>query len=118
LQAGWTPGCVSFFPAESTPNARQQTLEAMIDWSYNLLYPDEQVILRRLGIFKGGWLLPAAEAVCSNEKIPAWQILDLLTGLIDKSLVVPEMQESHHRYRFLEMIREYALLRLGESSEI
>jgi predicted ATPase/class 3 adenylate cyclase len=105
------------FPRGSTPNAPQQTLQAMIDWSYNLLSPKEQVLLRRLGIFKGGWLLPAAEAVCSNKKLPAWQILDLLAGLIDKSLVVPEMQESHHRYRFLEMIREYALLRLGESSE-
>jgi predicted ATPase/class 3 adenylate cyclase len=97
---------------------RQQTLIAMIDWSYNLLSRDEQILLRRLGIFKDGWVLSAAEAVCSNGEIDSWQILDLLTSLIDKSLVAPEIQDIHQRYRLLEVIREYALMRLAESGEL
>jgi predicted ATPase/class 3 adenylate cyclase len=97
---------------------RQQTLEALIDWSYNLLTQKEKVLLRRLGIFKGGWMLEAAEEVCSEDEVEDWEILDLLSSLIDKSLVVPELVGSHQRYRFLEMIRHYALDRLSESGEL
>jgi predicted ATPase/class 3 adenylate cyclase len=97
--------------------SRQQTLEALIDWSYRLLDPDEKTLLDRLGIFKGGWMLPAAEAVCSSEEIDSWMILDLLDSLIDKTLVVSEIHGKHQRYRFLEMIREYALRRLEQRGE-
>jgi predicted ATPase/class 3 adenylate cyclase len=102
---------------KKSSHPRQQTLEALIDWSYNLLTEKEQVLLRRLGIFKGGWMLEAVEEVCSGEDIGDWEILDLLSSLIDKSLVVPELVGSHQRYRFLEMIRQYALDRLFESGE-
>jgi predicted ATPase/class 3 adenylate cyclase len=101
-----------------TSHPRQQTLEALIDWSYNLLTEKERVLLRRLGIFKGGWMLEAAEEVCSGVDVEDWEILDLLSSLIDKSLVVPELIGSHQRYRFLEMIRQYAFDRLMESNEI
>lgn len=103
---------------KSASHPRQQTLEALIDWSHNLLSKQEQILMRRLGIFKGGWTLEAAEAICAGEEIESWEILDLLASLIDKSLVVPELHEAHQRYRFLEMIRQYALDRLSESGEL
>jgi predicted ATPase/class 3 adenylate cyclase/Tfp pilus assembly protein PilF len=100
-----------------TSHPRQHTLEALIDWSYNLLIEKEQALLRRLGIFQGGWMMEAAEEICSGGEVADWEILDLLSSLIDKSLVVPELVGSHQRYRFLEMIRQYALDRLSESGE-
>jgi predicted ATPase/class 3 adenylate cyclase len=65
---------------------RQQTLRALIDWSYDLLTGPEKRLLSRLSVFAGGWTLAAAEAVCSGEDIEAWEILDLLTSLVNKSL--------------------------------
>jgi predicted ATPase/class 3 adenylate cyclase/Tfp pilus assembly protein PilF len=100
-----------------TAHPRQQTLRALIDWSYELLSEDERILLRRLGVFKGGWTLDSAEAVCSNADLNDWQILDLLTSLVDKSLVVSEMHDDRQRYRYLEMIRQYALERLFDSGE-
>lgn len=93
--------------------ARQQTLRASIDWSYNLLSPVERLLLRRLAVFIGGWTLAAAEAVCAGDELPEEEILDLLGQLVDRSLVVA----GGGRYRFLETIREYALERLAETSE-
>jgi predicted ATPase/class 3 adenylate cyclase len=95
---------------------RQQTLRAAIDWSYNLLTEAERVLLRRLSVFAGGWTLPAAEAVCGGEGIEAHDVLDLLTHLVDKSLVAME-GEGEGRYRLLETIRQYARDRLMESEE-
>jgi predicted ATPase/class 3 adenylate cyclase len=100
-----------------TVHPRQQTLRALIDWSYNLLSEKERILLRRLGIFKGGWTLAAAEAVCSSDEIDTWEVLDLLTSLVDKSLAVPELIEDRQRYRYLEMIRQYAVEHLEESGE-
>ena len=100
-----------------TAHPRQQTLRALIDWSYNLLSDKERVLLRRLGVYKGGWTLAAAESVCTGQDIRSWEVLDLLTSLVDKSLVVPELLEDRQRYRYLEMIRQYALERLEESGE-
>lgn len=91
---------------------RQQTLRATIDWSYNLLADEEKKLLRGLSVFSGGWTLEAAESVCSEEG-SGLDILDLLTQLVDKSLV--NLQDS--RYRMLETTRQYArekLLDLGE----
>ena len=149
---------------------RQQTLRALIDWSYDLLTEKEKTLLRRLSVFAGGWTLAAAEAVGAEEEgsppapnsggargpltpnsggtgvgeeraggllsdsdspriggrgaspasLEPWEILDLLMGLVDKSLVVYEMQARDgegHRYRFLETIRQYAGDRLSESGE-
>lgn len=88
---------------------RQQTLRALIDWSYNLLSPQERTLLNRLSVFLGGWTLEAAEAVCAGGEIEDWQVLDLLTSLVDKSLVVYEDQSgAAARYRLLETIRQYA----------
>ena len=94
---------------------RQQTLRALIDWSYDILSADEQILLRRLSVFAGGWSFEAAEMVCSDLNV-----LDLLTQLINKSLVVME-EDNETRYRLLETIRQYArdkLLESGEGEEV
>lgn len=97
---------------------RHQTLRAAIDWSYELLTGQEQMLFRRLGVFSGGWTLDSAEAVCSGAGIEAHEILDTLTNLVDKSLVNREdEQDGKSRFRMLETIREYALEALRESGE-
>jgi predicted ATPase/class 3 adenylate cyclase len=96
---------------------RQQTLQALIDWSYDLLSPSEQVLLRRLSVFAGGWTLEASEAVCVGENVEEWEILDLLTSLVEKSLVLYEERSGEGRYRLLETVRQYARDRLLEAAE-
>ena len=96
---------------------RHQTLGAAIGWSYNLLSETERMTLRRLSVFAGGWTLEAAEAVCSGDGVEASDTLDLLTQLVDKSLVIAEILDSGARYRFLETIRQYGWDRLVESRE-
>lgn len=92
---------------------RQQTLHALIDWSYNLLDLGERTLLTRLSVFLGGCTLEAAEAVCSGETLEAFEILDLLTALADKSLVfVDRDADGHSRYRLLENVRTFAAERL------
>lgn len=97
---------------------RQQTLRALIDWSYDMLAEPEKTLLRRLSVFSGGWTLEAASAVGAGGDVEDWEVLDLLTGLSDKSLVVAEQEGEHTRYRLLETIRQYARDRLMESGEI
>jgi predicted ATPase/class 3 adenylate cyclase len=95
---------------------RQQTLRAMIDWSYDLLSEEEQTLLRQLSVFAGGWTFEAAEAVCSDL-----DVLNLLTQLVNKSLAMADEQASSTRYRLLETIRQYArdkLLDAGESEQV
>jgi predicted ATPase/class 3 adenylate cyclase len=99
---------------------RHQTLQALIDWSHDLLSDDERLVLRRLSVFAGGWSLDAAQAVCAE---PLGEVLDTLARLADKSLVtVDESREAAEaRYRLLETIRQYArdkLLASGESERI
>lgn len=77
---------------------RQQTLRGAIDWSYNLLSEAEQALLCRLSVFAGGWTLEAAEAICAGENIDEIEVLDLLTYLADKSLVIVEQQSEEVRY--------------------
>ncbi|HZO91340.1 MAG TPA: tetratricopeptide repeat protein [Chthonomonadaceae bacterium] len=98
---------------------RQQTLRATLDWSYDLLSEQERLLLGRLSVFAGGWTLEAAERVCAGEGIQEWEVLDLLTSLVDKSLAVFEEQEdqAEGRYRLLETIRQYGLKRLAEREE-
>jgi predicted ATPase/class 3 adenylate cyclase len=97
---------------------RQQTLRAAIDWSYNLLSDTERVLLRRLSVFVGGATLEAIEAVCASEGIEADQILDLLTGLVNKSMVNPERKQGEEtRYRLLETVRQYAREKQYEAQE-
>jgi len=96
---------------------RQQTLQAALDWSYDLLSPEERQLLQRLSVFVGGWTLEATEAVCSGEEIEARQMLDLLASLVDKSLVIAEEWEDKTRYRLLESVRQYSRERLQASRE-
>jgi tetratricopeptide (TPR) repeat protein len=95
---------------------RHQTLGALIDWSYDLLSDIERTLLRRLSVFAGGWTLEAAEAICAGEGIEPYHVLDLLTQLVNKSLVIPELESgSETRYRLLETIRQYAREKLFEA---
>ncbi len=96
---------------------RQKTLRATIDWSYNLLDEPERTLLRGLAVFAGGWSLEAAEAVCAGERIEDWQVLDLLTQLVDESLVIYQEQAGRERYRLLETVRKYALDKLEAAGE-
>ncbi|WAL66541.1 BTAD domain-containing putative transcriptional regulator [Amycolatopsis cynarae] len=95
---------------------RHRTLRAVIDWSWELLTDPERVVLRRLSVFSGGASLEAAERVCSGESVEAWQVLELLTALTEKSLVATD-GEGAPRYRMLGTIREYAEQRLAEAGE-
>ena len=93
---------------------RQQTLRATIDWSYNLLSEAERSALRRLSVFAGGWTLEAAEAICAGDDVDARDVLDLLTQLVNKSLVMVEHKQGESaRYCLLETIRQYAHEKLG-----
>src|SRR5262249_34714934 len=96
---------------------RQQTLRGAIDWSYGLLNPRERQLLQRLSVFAGGWTLEAAEAVCAGEGIEAWEVLELLTSLVDKSLVLCDASAGAGRYWLLETIRQYSRERLLEAGE-
>lgn len=96
---------------------RQQTLRALIDWSYDLLNEQEQRLFARLSVFSGEWTLVAAEAVCAGEVIEDWEVFDLLTALSDKSLVVCEADNDSTRYRLLETLREYGSEKLKEMQE-
>jgi predicted ATPase len=96
---------------------RQQTLRALIDWSYNLLSEEESLLFRRLAVFVGGWTLEAAEAVCSGEGIESHLVLDLLSQLVKKSLVVMTEANGESRYHRLETIRQYAREKLFETDE-
>jgi len=100
---------------------RQQTLRALIDWSYDLLSENERLLLRRLSVFAGGWTLEAAEEVCvgQDDTLP-YDVLDLLTQLVNKSLVVvitEGSQSGETRYRMLETIRQYAREKLLEAGD-
>ncbi|HEX7972867.1 MAG TPA: tetratricopeptide repeat protein [Anaerolineales bacterium] len=97
---------------------RHQTLRAAIDWSYALLSAEEQTLLNRLAVFSAGCGLDTAEAVCSGDGIAAGRTLDLLSGLVAKSLVTAETTgRAQARYRLLETIREYALEKLRQAGE-
>jgi predicted ATPase/class 3 adenylate cyclase len=101
---------------DRTALPRQQTLRALIDWSYDYLSESERALFRRLAVFAGGWTLEAAEAVCADEVVHKDDVLDLLTALIEKSLVSVDADGS--RYRLLETVRQYAWERLQSSTEL
>lgn len=100
---------------DRTALPRQQTLRALIDWSYDLLTEPERGLFRRLAVFAGGWTLEAAEAVGAGGELDQADILDLLTRLVEKSLVVADSE--HNRYQLLDTVRQYAQERLAESKE-
>ncbi len=98
-----------------TAMLRHQTLRATIDWSYALLTDAERSLFQRLSVFAGGFDLKAAENVCAGEGIEGEHILDLVTQLVEKSLVLVREHTGTTRYRLLEPIRQYAQARLRES---
>jgi predicted ATPase/DNA-binding CsgD family transcriptional regulator len=96
---------------------RYRTLRALIDWSHDLLDQQEKVLLRRLAVFAGGWTLEAAESVCAGDGLAPEEILDLLSGLVSKSLVLTGEDAEGVRYRFLESLREYAAEKQRDAGE-
>ena len=106
---------------DPTRAARHQTLEAVVDWSYALLEPAEQNLLRRLSVFAGGWTLDAAETVCvsagNEEGLEAWKITRTLGRLAAKSLVMAAPQNETMRYRLLETVRQEMRRRLEQAGE-
>jgi predicted ATPase/class 3 adenylate cyclase len=97
--------------------ARQQTLRATIDWSFQLLAASEQALLARLAVFAGGCTLEAAEAVCGGEGIDPDMVFDLLAALVARSLVVADDKGPDTRYRMLETIRQYGEELLSAAGE-
>jgi predicted ATPase len=93
---------------------RQQTLSAMVSWSYDLLNEFEREVLRRLTVFVNGFDLRAAEYVCITESVESYEVSNILGSLVDKSLVVAERGGASLRYRLLETIRQFAVERLLE----
>jgi predicted ATPase/DNA-binding CsgD family transcriptional regulator/tetratricopeptide (TPR) repeat protein len=98
------------------PLPRQSTLRATLDWSYSLLSTDEQAFLRALSVFAGGCSLEAASAICAPDRAVD-DVLDLLSGLVDKSLIHVDERAGVARYRLLETVRAYAEEKLQESGE-
>jgi predicted ATPase/class 3 adenylate cyclase/TolA-binding protein len=94
---------------------RQQTLRALIDWSYDLLSEKEKKLWSRLSVFNGGWDLESAEDICSDESIAKGEILDLMSQLAEKSIIIYD--EENERYRILESIKQYGEEKLIESKE-
>jgi predicted ATPase/class 3 adenylate cyclase/DNA-binding CsgD family transcriptional regulator len=106
----WTGGA-------RTAVRRQQTLRASVDWSHALLSEPERMLFRRLAVFFGGFDLDAAQAIAGSSEMPRYQVVDLLTLLVDKSLVVADETRGRTRYRLLETVRQYAAEKLGECGE-
>ena len=96
---------------------RQQTLTATIDWSYELLTEEEQLVFGRLSVFSGGFTLDAAEAVCAGNGVASAGMLDLVSGLVDKSLLVAEQGTAGGRFGLLETMREYGSAKLTTADE-
>jgi non-specific serine/threonine protein kinase len=96
---------------------RQQTLQTTVDWSHDLLSVPERALFRRLAVFAGGFSLAGAESVCPGGAIEATEVLDLVTALVDKSLVVAESGGPDRRYRLPETMRQYAAEKLALAGE-
>ena len=98
---------------------RQQTLQATVEWSYDLLTPDEQLLFARTSVFAGGWSLEGAEAVGAGDPVAREDVLDLLARLVEKSLVIAEgLEDGRSWYRLLETLRQYGRERLAADDEI
>ena len=100
---------------DRTAPERQRTLRGALDWSYELLEEEERELFGRLSVFAGGFTLEAAEAVCAGEGVESEHVLDLLSRLVEKSLVVVTERGGEGRYRLLEKVRQYASEKLEEA---
>ena len=107
----------SVIVSQGLRTGRHRSLQATLDWSYDLLSGDEQRLLARLAVFAGRFQLEAVEACCLGPDLWASDALDLLSGLVDKSLVVADHTATRTRYRLLETVRHYAEARLASSGE-
>ena len=96
---------------------RQQTMRALIDWSYDLLGEDERTLFRKLGAFSGGWSLAAATSICGDAQASEWEVLERLSALVEKSLVQVDFEGDGQRYRLLESTKEYAREALHAAGE-
>jgi predicted ATPase/class 3 adenylate cyclase len=96
---------------------RQQTMRALIGWSYDLLSEQEQRLFRFVSVFVGGWTVEAAENVCTDETLDALCVIDLISSLVEKSLVVAEVERDSARYRLLESTRAFGLEKLEQNGE-
>jgi non-specific serine/threonine protein kinase len=101
----------------TTAPARHRTLQDMVDWSYRLCSTEEQVLWARLSVFGPGFSLEEVEAICTSDSIGTGDVLSLLTGLVDKSIVTTERYPGQVRYRLLETLRDYGRDRLAELGE-
>lgn len=97
---------------------RHQTLLATLDWSYELLEPDERLLLNRLGVFAGTFDAAMAEIVCADDRLDAFDVRDLLDALVDRSLLVPVRDRAHTRFRLLETVRHYGVTHLDADGEL
>jgi predicted ATPase/DNA-binding CsgD family transcriptional regulator len=95
---------------------RQQTLRALIDWSWDLCSEEERILWSRVSVFSGGFELDAAEAVCADERVPSETILDLIASLVEKSVLI-RAGNGTARYQILEVTREYGSARLSAAGE-
>lgn len=100
---------------EQTKPARHQTLAATVDWSYELCSAEEQALWARLSVFDGGFTLAAAETVCEVDR---FELLSLIAGLVDKSVLVRDSDHDVARYRMLETIRQYGIERLAQTGQL
>jgi predicted ATPase/DNA-binding winged helix-turn-helix (wHTH) protein len=100
-----------------TAAGRHQTLIAAIDWSHNLLSAPERTLFHRLAIFSGGWTLEAAEAVCVGDGLDRTDVLEVLSGLVDKSMILTDERRGYQRYRFMVTLHEYAQKCLRRTAE-
>jgi predicted ATPase/DNA-binding CsgD family transcriptional regulator len=100
-----------------TAPPRQRTLAAAIDWSHELLSEEEKILFRRLSVFAGGFTLSAAEEVCSGKGLERDDVLEVLSHLVDKSLVLFAQRDGVARYGLLETVRQYAFEKLQEANE-
>jgi predicted ATPase/DNA-binding CsgD family transcriptional regulator len=103
-------------PGRAGPD-RHATIEATIDWSYELCTPDERLLWARASVFAGGFSIAAAERVCSDEKLPESSVLDVVLGLVDKSVLTRSEVSGQIRFRLLEPLREHGLRRLSAEEE-
>jgi predicted ATPase len=100
-----------------TAMPRHQALHATMDWSHELLGREERILFRRLSVFAGGFTLETAESVCTGEGLERDEVLESLSHLVDKSLVVAREEDGEARYRLLETVRQYARGKLDGSGD-
>lgn len=109
--------CFALLGSGAGGHPRHETIQAAIDWSWDLLTDRERMLLRRLAVFAGGWTLDGAEGVCAGDGLDRRDILDLLARLVQKSLVLVEEHDGAIRHRLLETVQQYAAAKLAGAGE-